>query len=208
MDCFGAAWTFLRGRDQRECYVNTITAIDQLGQFVVETSNVRKAAYLAERRRENLPKSPRARRGYFFRLCEGEFQRSCGRSDISLICRKLCDLLIPRNAARLPILEPAVRIILFETKIRPLFCRLVAVGKSCGVERARSTRRCIAIKRSIGSTTNRSRRRFAEVCATRADGCADTGHRNVQFGKNKLRRGLPASFYTNAIHVMKAPRHW
>ncbi len=198
----GGHGLFTWGTTQRECYVNTITIIDQLGQFVHAHDEHRKVpvfggpvaetrANRAELAIELLP---------YLRGLVSQKRRLIGSyNDLPEVLR----FVNSKDAAALAHLGTSCPDHFIRTKIRPLF---VPVHHTADLT---------AIKAAIASALEHYRKEYEEYY--RAHALPDSpamrdpnpavilipGIGMFSFGKNKPESRITGEFYTNAIHVME-----
>ncbi len=198
----GGHGLFTWGKTQRECYLNTITIIDQLGQFVLDHVERRgahlfggaKQQALENRRDLALDIFP------FLRGCVSARQRMIGSfNDAPEVLR----FMNSADAEKLAHLGTSCPDHFIRTKIRPLFV---------GWEPSNDL---VDLKRSIESAIERYRAEYRDYYQSFA-GPESPGMRDANptvvlipgvgmfsFGKNKSEARVTGEFYTNAIHVME-----
>ncbi|MGB7283746.1 MAG: bifunctional rhamnulose-1-phosphate aldolase/short-chain dehydrogenase [Candidatus Acidiferrum sp.] len=198
----GGHGIFTWGKTQRECYLNTITIIDQLGQFMSEH---------VERRGGNLFRGSRsATLENHVSLAEGIFpfvrgrisakQRLIGHfNDLPEVLR----FVNSAEAQRLAHLGTSCPDHFIRTKIRPLFVPWNPCPDLAGLREA------------MDGALEKYREEYAAYYASFAE--ADSpkmrdsnptvvlipGMGMFSFGKNKTEARITGEFYTNAIHVME-----
>ena len=198
----GGHGLFTWGETQRECYVNTITAIDQLGQFVGEHVERKKAGVFGGAARENLP-NHRELAADIFPFVRGRVsakQRAIGHfTDLPEVVR----FINSADAARLAHLGTSCPDHFIRTKIRPLFVDWLPSANIAG------------LKEQIDTALHRYQAEYREYYESFA--AADSpkmrdasptvvlipGVGMFSFGKNKTEARITGEFYTNAIHVME-----
>ena len=198
----GGHGLFTWGETQRECYVNTITVIDQLGQFIAKHGQrkgharfggevVKSRANRRELAIEILPflrGRVSAQRRWIANFSDDEdvlrFVNSTHAKDLAFLGTSCPDHFI-------------------RTKIRPLF---VPWGGDEDVA---------ALKKDIESTLTEYREHYRELLpgarVPDSPGLRDANPTIVlipglgmfSFGKNKTEARITGEFYTNAIHVME-----
>ncbi len=198
----GGHGLFTWGQTQRECYLNTITIIDQLGQFYAAHDQRRKvpvfggpaAEIRADRKDAALELLPHVR-GLVSRQ-----KRLIGTySDLPEVLR----FVNSKDAAALAHLGTSCPDHFVRTKIRPLF---VPVNHTADIP---------AIKAAVNSALEVYRkeyevyyRRYAQPDSPPMRDPNPTvvlipGVGMFSFGKNKKESRVTGEFYTNAIHVME-----
>lgn len=196
----GGHGIFTWGETQRECYRNTITAIDHLGQFVLEHVE-RKGAELFGGAKTTTVANHRTAALDVFAFLRGKVsarQRMIGHfSDAPDVLR----FVNSRDAARLAHLGTSCPDHFIRTKIRPMF-----VPWEPGADNLRT-----AIAQALASY----QAGYAEYyqAHARADSPAMRdasptvvlipGVGMFTFGKNKTEARITGEFYLNAIHVME-----
>lgn len=198
----GGHGLFTWGNTQRECYLNTITIIDQLGQFVVEHVE-RCGAKLFGGSRHAVVACHRELALEIFPFLRGRAsaaQRMIGSfSDLPEVLR----FVNSADAERLAHLGTSCPDHFIRTKIRPLF---VEWGPSSNVA---------ALKERIDAALVRYRdeyrkyyESFAEPSSPKMRDVNPTvvlvpGVGMFSFGKTKPEARITGEFYSNAIHVME-----
>lgn len=198
----GGHGLFTWGNTQRECYLNTITIIDQLGQFVQAHT---------ERKRESIfggpATQPRADRCElaldlmpYVRGLVSQKKRLIGTFTDSEDVQQFVN---SKDAAALAHLGTSCPDHFIRTKIRPLF---VAVDGNAEAAQ---------VKAAIGNALETYRKEYAEYYKAHAlpesPAMRDPNPTVVlvpgigmfSFGKNKAESRITGEFYTNAIHVME-----
>jgi rhamnose utilization protein RhaD (predicted bifunctional aldolase and dehydrogenase)/NAD(P)-dependent dehydrogenase (short-subunit alcohol dehydrogenase family) len=198
----GGHGLFTWGATQRECYVNTITIIDQLGQFVVghvEKLGDRIFGGAKTKTLEN-------HRGIaldIFPLVRGRVsgkQRLIGNfNDLPEVLR----FVNSADAETLARLGTSCPDHFIRTKIRPLFVRWDGAGGVAGFQT------------QLDSTLDQYRRDYEKYYASFAVQDSPKirdanptvvlvpGVGMFSFGKNKTEARITGEFYTNAVHVME-----
>src|SRR5260221_10079701 len=198
----GGHGLFTWGETQRECYVNTITAIDRLGQFVVEHVERKKSGVFGGATRENLP-NHRELAVDIFPFVRGRVsakQRAIGHfTDLPEVVR----FINSADAARLAHLGTSCPDHFIRTKIRPLFVDWLPSANLAG------------LKEQIDAALHRYQAEYRQYYESFA--AADSpkmrdarptvvlipGIGMFSFGKNKTEARITGEFYTNAIRVME-----
>jgi rhamnose utilization protein RhaD (predicted bifunctional aldolase and dehydrogenase)/NAD(P)-dependent dehydrogenase (short-subunit alcohol dehydrogenase family) len=198
----GGHGLFTWGDTQRDCYTNTLTIIDQLGQFVVEHIEKRGAntfggsccSTLENRRELSLDLFP------FVRGLVSEQQRLVGSfSDAPEVLR----FVNSADAERLAHLGTSCPDHFLRTKIRPLF---VPWNPSSDVGELK--KRMLAALASYRNEYGQYYQSFAIPGSPKMRDANPTvvlipGIGMFSFGKNKTEARIAGEFYTNAIHVME-----
>jgi rhamnose utilization protein RhaD (predicted bifunctional aldolase and dehydrogenase)/NAD(P)-dependent dehydrogenase (short-subunit alcohol dehydrogenase family) len=198
----GGHGLFTWGDTQRLCYLNTITMIDQLGQFVQEHAE-RKGATIfggvaqearadrAELAMELLP---------FVRGRVSQQRRSIGSyNDMPEVLR----FVNSQDGAALAYLGTSCPDHFIRTKIRPMFVAAEAADDAA------------VIRTKIESALVKYRVEYADYYKAHADSASPTlrdpnptvvlipGVGMFSFGKSKTESRIVGEFYVNAIHVME-----
>jgi rhamnose utilization protein RhaD (predicted bifunctional aldolase and dehydrogenase)/NAD(P)-dependent dehydrogenase (short-subunit alcohol dehydrogenase family) len=198
----GAHGLFTWGSTQRECYLNTITIIDQLGQFVLDHVERRGASLfgggtyqaLENRRDLALDISPFLRG----RVCAR--QRMIGSfSDSPEVLR----FVNSADAGKLAHLGTSCPDHFIRTKIRPLFVDWEPSNDISGLRRQIDS----AIEKYRGEY-RQYYESFAQPDSPKMRDANPTvvlvpGIGMFSFGRNKSEARITGEFYTNAIHVME-----
>jgi rhamnose utilization protein RhaD (predicted bifunctional aldolase and dehydrogenase)/NAD(P)-dependent dehydrogenase (short-subunit alcohol dehydrogenase family) len=198
----GGHGLFTWGNTQRECYLNTLTIIDQLGQFVVEhvekkgstIFNGAQYGMLPDHRERALDVFP------FFRGRVSSYQRMIGSfSDLPEVRR----FINSRDARQLAHLGTSCPDHFVRTKIRPLYVEWEPKADLSGLREAAE---------SALNTYRKEYKQYYESYA-RPDSPAMRdvnptvvlvpGIGMFSFGKNKTESRITGEFYINAIHVME-----
>jgi rhamnose utilization protein RhaD (predicted bifunctional aldolase and dehydrogenase)/NAD(P)-dependent dehydrogenase (short-subunit alcohol dehydrogenase family) len=198
----GGHGLFTWGETQRECYLNTITIIDQLGQFVVDHEERCGAQLFAGNKHTVLPRH-RDLALDIFPFLRGRIstkQRMIGNfSDLPEVLR----FVNSADAERLAFLGTSCPDHFIRTKIRPLF---VAWEPSSNI--AALKERIDAALAGYRDEYRRYYESFAEPSSPKMRDANPTvvlipGVGMFSFGKKKTEARITGEFYTNAIHVMK-----
>jgi rhamnose utilization protein RhaD (predicted bifunctional aldolase and dehydrogenase)/NAD(P)-dependent dehydrogenase (short-subunit alcohol dehydrogenase family) len=198
----GGHGLFTWGPTQRECYLNTLAVIDQLGQFVVEHVEKCGPALFGGSRHQTLG-SHRDLATEIFPFVRGRVsakQRLIGHfSDLPEVLK----FVNSAEAEKLAHLGTSCPDHFIRTKIRPLFVRWEPAAKLSG------------LKERIDEALQAYRREYREYyeAFARSDSpkMRDSSPTVVlipgigmfSFGKNKTEARITGEFYTNAIHVME-----
>ena len=198
----GGHGLFTWGETQRECYLNTLAVIDQLGQFVVQHVERRGEQLFGGARHQALP-NHRELAVDIFPFVRGRIsgkQRVIGNfNDLPEVLR----FLNAEDAEQLAHLGTSCPDHFIRTKIRPLF---VNWNPSADLK---------GLKEQIDAALNRYRQEyrqyyesFAEPDSPRMRDASPAvvlipGIGMFSFGKNKTEARITGEFYTNAIHVME-----
>ncbi len=198
----GGHGLFTWGNTQQECYENTISIIDQLGQFVVEHVGKKGAGLFGGARYESLD-NRRELALDIFPFLRGRVsgaRRLIGNfSDLPEVLRFVNSV----EAERLAHLGTSCPDHFIRTKVRPLFVPWQPAASVQG------------LREQIDSALKNYRKEYAEYY--KAFALADSpamrdanptvvlipGIGMFSFGKNKTEARLTGEFYTNAIHVME-----
>ena len=198
----GGHGLFTWGNTQRECYLNTITIIDQLGQFVVEHIERRGDRLFGGKVRDTLANHRELAIDIFpfirGRVCSK--QRMIGNfSDLPEILR----FVNSAEAEQLAHLGTSCPDHFIRTKIRPLFVSWEPSSKLSG------------LREQVDAALIRYREEyqqyylsFAEAESPKMRDASPTvvlvpGIGMFSFGKNKTEARITGEFYTNAVHVME-----
>jgi len=198
----GGHGLFTWGATQRECYVNTLTIIDQLGQFVQEHVERKGNGLFGGERHRNLPHHRELALDIFpsIRGRVSQHRRVIGHfNDLPDVLR----FVNSEHAKELAHLGTSCPDHFIRTKIRPLY---VDWSPNAGLQGLRD-----AIDSALKTYRDEYRRyyethAFPESPAMRS---ADPtvllvpGIGMFSFGKNKPEARITGEFYTNAIHVME-----
>ncbi|HLK03150.1 MAG TPA: bifunctional rhamnulose-1-phosphate aldolase/short-chain dehydrogenase [Candidatus Acidoferrum sp.] len=198
----GGHGLFTWGETQRECYLNTLAAIDHLGQFVMEHVERRGAQMFGGAVSETLS-NHRELAVEIFPFVRGRVcakQRMIGHfNDLPEVLR----FVNSAEAAQLAHLGTSCPDHFIRTKIRPLFVKWDPSGNLRGLRE----------KIDAALATYREEYRkyyeaFAEPNSPKVRDASPTvvlipGIGMFSFGKNKTEARITGEFYTNAIHVME-----
>ena len=198
----GGHGLFTWGGTQRECYVNTVTVIDQLGQFVVEHVEKLGDRVFGGQRYKTLEKHREVALDLFptIRGRVSSKQRLIGNfSDLPEILR----FVNSADAEALSRLGTSCPDHFIRTKIRPLFVSWDGAG---GVEAFRA--RFEAALEAYRKDYQKYYEAFALPNSPKVRDANPTvvlvpGVGMFSFGKNKTEARITGEFYTNAIHVME-----
>jgi rhamnose utilization protein RhaD (predicted bifunctional aldolase and dehydrogenase)/NAD(P)-dependent dehydrogenase (short-subunit alcohol dehydrogenase family) len=198
----GGHGLFTWGNTQRECYVNTITIIDQLGQFVSD-HHARRAASLFEGNPATTLENHQALAQEIFPFIRGRLsarQRVIGNfSALPEVLR----FVNSAEAAQLAHLGTSCPDHFIRTKIRPLFVPWNPQPNLSGLREA------------LDSALKKYREEYAAYYTSFAQPASPKmrdsnptvvlipGIGMFSFGKNKTEARITGEFYTNAIHVME-----
>jgi rhamnose utilization protein RhaD (predicted bifunctional aldolase and dehydrogenase)/NAD(P)-dependent dehydrogenase (short-subunit alcohol dehydrogenase family) len=198
----GGHGLFTWGDTQRQCYVNTITIIDQLGQFVIEHLERRGANLFGGNHTATLENHLSLAQEVFpfVRGRVSAKQRLVGSfSALSEVLR----FVNSADAAKLAHLGTSCPDHFIRTKIRPLFVPWTPQSTLSGLREA------------IDTALKQYREEYAAYYASFAQSSSPKmrdanptvvlvpGIGMFSFGKNKTEARITGEFYTNAIHVME-----
>jgi rhamnose utilization protein RhaD (predicted bifunctional aldolase and dehydrogenase)/NAD(P)-dependent dehydrogenase (short-subunit alcohol dehydrogenase family) len=196
----GGHGLFTWGETQRESYLNTITMIDQLGQFVLEHRAAKGVSFGGPKHASHAQRAELALRLMpFIRGRVSAKQRMLGSFTDA---PEVLEFVNAESAARLAHLGTSCPDHFIRTKIRPLF---VEVEAGFDVEQ---------IEARIEEALTVYRKEYAEYYAAHAlkdsPAMRDANPTVVlipgigmfSFGKNKAEARIVGEFYANAIHVM------
>ncbi len=198
----GGHGLFTWGDTQRECYDNTISTIDQLGQFVLEHIETRGAALFGGAQCEALPNRRNLALDIFpfLRGRVSSVRRLIGSfSDLPEVLR----FINSREAEKLAHLGTSCPDHFIRTKVRPLFVPWQTGTSTEG------------LRRQIDGALRNYRKEYAEYYNSFAlpdsPAMRDANPTVVlipgigmfSFGKSKTEARLTGEFYVNAIHVME-----
>src|SRR6202167_4942756 len=202
----GGHGLFTWGNTQRESYLNTITIIDQIGQFI-ESHRARKnsqsfggARYTPHQERQNIAN----RLMPFPRGSVSTQQRMIGSfTDIP----EVLDFVNSHSAARLAYLGTSCPDHFIRTKIRPLLVEWdhstnpsnIQVAAKTALEKYRSEYADYYKKHALKDSPAM---RHANPTVVLVPGIG-----MFSFGKNKAEARITGEFYVNAIHVMEGAGH-
>jgi len=198
----GGHGLFTWGDSQRDCYENTITIIDQLGQFVIDHVEKRGAKLFGGAQNEALQN----RREFaldifpFLRGRVSSLRRLIGNfSDLPEVLR----FVNSTEAEKFAHLGTSCPDHFIRTKVRPLF-----VSWKPGTDTQE-------LRVRVDAALNNYRKEYAEYYAAYAQSDSPAmrdanptvvlipGIGMFSFGKNKTEARLTGEFYVNAIHVME-----
>jgi rhamnose utilization protein RhaD (predicted bifunctional aldolase and dehydrogenase)/NAD(P)-dependent dehydrogenase (short-subunit alcohol dehydrogenase family) len=198
----GGHGLFTWGDTQRECYVNTITIIDQLTQFIEEHLQKRGNNIFGGKQRQTLENRREVALQLlpFVRGRVSQQKRLIGSyNDLS----EVLEFVNSSDAAQLAYLGTSCPDHFIRTKIRPLF---VDWDSSTGID---------ALKKSIERALEKYRADYADYYQAHREPDSPAmrdpnptvvliaGIGMFSFGKNKPESRITGEFYVNAIHVMK-----
>jgi rhamnose utilization protein RhaD (predicted bifunctional aldolase and dehydrogenase)/NAD(P)-dependent dehydrogenase (short-subunit alcohol dehydrogenase family) len=198
----GGHGLFTWGNSQRECYLNTLTIIDQLGQFVLGHIEQRGANLFGGSRHSMLPNSRELALDLFpyIRGRVSKHQRMIGHfNDLPEVLR----FINSADAQALAHLGTSCPDHFIRTKIRPLFVPWQPSSDLSG------------LKSQIDKALERYREEYRSYYQTFAQPDSPKmrdpnptvvllpGIGMFSFGKNKTEARVTGEFYTNAIHVME-----
>jgi rhamnose utilization protein RhaD (predicted bifunctional aldolase and dehydrogenase)/NAD(P)-dependent dehydrogenase (short-subunit alcohol dehydrogenase family) len=198
----GGHGLFTWGNTQRECYVNTITIIDQLGQFVLGHLERRGPSLFGGSRRSTLENHREIAVDLFPFVRGLVSERQCligNFSDLPEVLR----FVNSADAEKLAHLGTSCPDHFLRTKIRPLFVPWKPGGDI--VELKNRTVAALASYRDEYTVYYKS---FAGPDSPKMRDANPTvvlmpGIGMFSFGKNKTEARIAGEFYTNAIHVME-----
>lgn len=198
----GGHGLFTWGNTQRQCYANTITIIDQLGQFVIEHLERRGTNLFGGNRTATL-ENHLSLAQEIFPFVRGRVsakQRLVGSfSALSEVLR----FVNSADAAKFAHLGTSCPDHFIRTKIRPLFVPWTPQSTLSGLREA------------IDTVLKQYREEYAAYYASFAQSSSPKmrdanptvvlvpGIGMFSFGKNKTEARITGEFYTNAIHVME-----
>ena len=198
----GGHGLFTWGETQRESYLNTITMIDQLGQFVHAHEERRKSPAFGgavAQTRQDRGTIATGLMPYLRGMVSQKKRLIATFTDLPEVQR----FVNSRDAAALAHLGTSCPDHFIRTKIRPLF---VPAEDKADVE---------ALKAAIGGAMDAYRREYAEYYQKHAQPDSPAmrdpnptvvlvpGVGMFSFGKNKAESRVTGEFYVNAIHVME-----
>jgi rhamnose utilization protein RhaD (predicted bifunctional aldolase and dehydrogenase)/NAD(P)-dependent dehydrogenase (short-subunit alcohol dehydrogenase family) len=202
----GGHGLFTWGNTQRESYVNTITIIDQIGQFI-ESHRSRKrgpsfggARYKPHEQRKNIA----VKLMPFLRGGVSSEQRMVGSfTDIP----EVLEFINSQSAAELAHLGTSCPDHFIRTKIRPLFVEWDQAGDASQIQAAAKTalekyRTEYASYYQKHALKDSPAMRHANPTVVLVPGIG-----MFSFGKNKAEARITGEFYVNAIHVMEGAGH-
>jgi rhamnose utilization protein RhaD (predicted bifunctional aldolase and dehydrogenase)/NAD(P)-dependent dehydrogenase (short-subunit alcohol dehydrogenase family) len=202
----GGHGLFTWGNTQRESYVNTITIIDQIGQFV-ESHRSRKKGILFGGAKHRPHQQRQAIATELMPFLRGSV--STGQRMIGSFCDmpEVLDFVNSQSATELAYLGTSCPDHFIRTKIRPLFVDWDQAGDAA------------QIRAAANGAMDRYRSEYASYYQKHA--AADSpamrqanptvvlvpGIGMFSFGKNKAEARITGEFYVNAIHVMEGAGH-
>ena len=198
----GGHGLFTWGNTQRECYVNTVTIIDQLGQFVVDHVE-RRGAKLFAGSRHAVVSCHRELALEIFPFLRGRIsatQRMIGNfSDLPELLRFVNSV----DAERLAHLGTSCPDHFIRTKIRPLFVEWEPSSNVAALEEH--------IDAALVRYRDEYRKYYESFAEPHSPKMRDANPTVVlipgvgmfSFGKTKTEARITGEFYTNAIHVME-----
>ena len=202
----GGHGLFTWGNTQRESYVNTITIIDQIGQFV-ESHRSRKKGISFGGGKHRPHQRRLAIANELMPFLRGSV--SAGQRMIGSFCDmpEVLDFVNSQSAAELAYLGTSCPDHFIRTKIRPLFVDWDQAGDAAQIQAAAK------------AAMDRYRSEYASYYQKHA--AADSpamrqanptvvlvpGIGMFSFGKNKAEARITGEFYVNAIHVMEGAGH-
>jgi len=198
----GGHGLFTWGDTQRECYLNTITVIDQLGQFVLEHVAKRSGSIFGGPRYSKRDDARKVATGIF------PFLRGRVSAQRKLIgtysdLPEVLDFVNSKDAKKLAFLGTSCPDHFLRTKVRPLYVDWDPAG-DVGTLRS-----------AIDEALVQYRKDYAEYYAKHAEKSSPAqrdpnptvvlipGVGQFSFGKNKAESRITGEFYVNAIHVME-----
>src|SRR5665213_1059855 len=198
----GAHGLFTWGETQRECYLNTITVTDQIGQFIE-----RHGAAKGPLRFGGEAVSPHSQRAEMA-VAIAPFLRGRVSSQNRLIAsfsdaKDVLQFVNAAHAKDLSFLGTSCPDHFIRTKIRPLF---VPWDPRTGLDGLK-----IQIEKSLAEYREQYRSYYHQFATADSPALRDTNPTVVlipglgmfSFGKNKTEARIVGEFYTNAIHVME-----
>jgi len=198
----GGHGLFTWGETQRECYVNTITIIDQLGQFIANHGQQRGAVRFggeADQSRANRRELAVELLPFLRGLVSGQRRWIANFDDQEDVLR----FVNSKHAQDLAFLGTSCPYHLVRTKIRPMFIPW-AEHEDVATLKER-------IDESLAEYRDHYRSYYEKHALPDSPALRDANPTIVliaglgmfSFGKNKTEARLTAEFYTNAIHVME-----
>ncbi len=200
----GGHGLFTWGETQRESYLNTVTIIDQLGQFI--------AAPRGGGRSQGIRRCRSRSRA---RIAQPWRRRSC-RTSAALVSRKqrwigsfsdlpqVLDFVNSAHAKELAHLGTSCPDHFIRTKIRPMFIEWDPAGDPCraaGADRDRARNLSRGVRRVLHASMRcRILRKLRDASPTVV---LVPGVGMFTFGKNKTESRITGEFYINAIGVMQ-----
>ncbi|HWH60216.1 MAG TPA: bifunctional rhamnulose-1-phosphate aldolase/short-chain dehydrogenase [Terriglobales bacterium] len=198
----GGHGLFTWGKTQRECYLNTITVIDQLGQFIDRHARAKgpvrfggEAVPARSNRRELATQIAPFLRG----LVSAQSRWIVSFSDAPDVLQ----LVNSTHAKELAYLGTSCPDHFIRTKIRPLFVPWSAKADVSELK--------MQLASSIEEYREQYRAFYQAYVTPNSPALRDSGPKVVliqglgmfSFGKNKTEANITGQFYTNAIHVME-----
>jgi rhamnose utilization protein RhaD (predicted bifunctional aldolase and dehydrogenase)/NAD(P)-dependent dehydrogenase (short-subunit alcohol dehydrogenase family) len=202
----GGHGLFTWGNTQRESYVNTITIIDQIGQFI-ESHRSKKGSHSfggARYKPHQQRKTIAVKLMPFLRGSVSSEQRMIGSfTDIP----EVLDFINSHSAAELAYLGTSCPDHFIRTKIRPLFVDWDQLGDGLQIQAAAKTamekyRSEYASYYQKHALRDSPAMRHANPTVVLVPGIG-----MFSFGKNKAEARITGEFYVNAIHVMEGAGH-
>ena len=202
----GGHGLFTWGNTQRESYVNTITIIDQIGQFVESHRSRKKGISFggAKHRPHQQRQAIATELMPFLRGSVSTGQRMIGSfSDMP----EVLDFVNSQSAAELAYLGTSCPDHFIRTKIRPLFVDWDQAGDAAQIQTAAKAAmdryRCeYASYYQKHAAADSPAMRQANPTVVLVPGIG-----MFSFGKNKAEARITGEFYVNAIHVMEGAGH-
>ncbi len=198
----GGHGLFTWGETQRECYVNTITVIDQLGQFVSEHVEQRGERLFGGNRFNTLGEH-RSLAYEIFPLVRGRVsakQRLIGTfNDLPEVLR----FVNSADAEKLAHLGTSCPDHFIRTKIRPLFVPWNPRADLSGLRGAIDSALAKYREEYTAYYDSFVRSDSPKIRDTNPTVVLVPGIGMFSFGKNKTESRVTGEFYTNAIHVME-----
>ena len=200
----GGHGLFTWGDTQRECYVNTITVIDQLGQFIANHGAAQGRDPLWRRGRQVAAQPPRTGDSRFCPSCAGASAHSAAGSPASATTKMCLRFVNSTHARDLAFLGTSCPDHFIRTKIRPMFVPWAEDEDVADAEGAGSSPRLRSIASNIAATTRRTPLPDSPALRDASPTIVlIPGLGMFSFGKNKTEARITGEFYTNAIHVME-----
>jgi rhamnose utilization protein RhaD (predicted bifunctional aldolase and dehydrogenase)/NAD(P)-dependent dehydrogenase (short-subunit alcohol dehydrogenase family) len=198
----GGHGLFTWGDTQRECYLNTITVIDQLGQFVVEHIARRGEDLFGEACQRTLP-NHREFALDIFPFLRGRVSRNQRMIGSFSGLREVMRFVNSADAAKFAHLGTSCPDHFIRTKIRPLFVEWSPSSDSSELRER--------IDAALGSYCEEYKQyyeSFAQPDSPKMRDASPTvvlipGIGMFSFGKTKTEARITGEFYVNAIHVME-----
>jgi rhamnose utilization protein RhaD (predicted bifunctional aldolase and dehydrogenase)/NAD(P)-dependent dehydrogenase (short-subunit alcohol dehydrogenase family) len=198
----GGHGLFTWGDTQRECYLNTITIIDQLGQFVLEHVEKRKTTIFGGPQ-NSIRSDSKELATDIFPFLRGRV--SAGQRLIGTFCDlpEVLQFVNSKDAEKLAFLGTSCPDHFLRTKVRPLY---VPWDPSTEISTLRPL---------VDQALAQYRKDYSAYYAANADQSSPAqrdpnptvvlipGVGQFSFGKNKAESRITGEFYVNAIHVME-----